>query len=394
MQLGPTYKKLLTMRNLPPGLAQLRILQEIARRGSASAAARAVHVTQPAATQALAALERWFDAQLFERHGGGMTPTEAGRICVVRIERLLAQIGPLRRTTPAQLRALEAFVEHRGFGAAARVLGLTRSALQRDARELERRLAVPLFEATSHGLAPTREADELARRVRLARVELEQARAEVGGAAGRTVIGAMPLARSRIVPEAVLQFLAAQPDHAVSILDGPYDTLLAALRGGAADVLIGALRGRVAHADVVQQHLFDDPLSIIVRAGHPMARKPSLRTLARAAWIAPRRESPLRRHFDAIFEAAGVASPIGAIECNSLDAARALLMRSDRVMLLSANQILHEIEARQLVALPHPMGRIIRPIGFTTRRDWYPTAQQRALLGALRLAAAAAADQA
>lgn len=380
-----------------PALGRLRVLQQIAKLGSASAAARAVHVTQPAATQALAALERYFDAQLFERHSRGMTPTASGRICLARIDRLLAQIGPAHRVTTAQLRALQGFVEHRGFGAAARALGMTRSALQRDARELERRLGVPLFESTSHGLAPTREADELARRVRLAYVEVEQARAEVGGTVGRTVIGAMPLARSRIVPGAILRFLELHPGHAVSILDGPYDTMLSALRSGAADALLGALRERVAHADVVQEHLLDDPLSIVVRAGHPLAKagggrrgaRPALRALARSAWIAPRPESPLRRHYEALFESAGVASPPEAIECNSLVAARGLLVRSDRVMLLSANQIVHEIEAGQLVALPHPLGRITRPIGLTTRRDWHPTAQQRALLGALRDVAAA-----
>lgn len=88
---------------------------------------------------------------------------------------------------------------------------------------------------------------------------------------GQTVIGAMPLGRSFIVPEPVLRFAALRPSHQISILDGPYESLLDALRHGRADVLVGALRESVP-GGVVQELLFEDPLAIIVRKGHPLAR--------------------------------------------------------------------------------------------------------------------------
>ena len=55
--------------------------------------------------------------------------------------------------------------------------------------------------------------------------------------------------------------------------------------------------------------------------------------------------------------------PTTPIECNSLIAARALLLESDRIMLLSAHQIHYELKAGLLVALPHPAGNVVRPIG-------------------------------
>ena len=394
-----------------PNLRHLDAFREISRSGTVSAAASAVHLSQPAITQAVAALEGLFGATLFNRSHLGMKLTDAGEVCLRRVERTLDQIrsgvaecrgatrsraNPTspRAITSAQLQALVAVVEHHGFAAAARQSGLSRPSLHRAARALEHELGVDLFERTSFGVEPTREAVELARRLTLAFTELEQARAEIaalgGGDAGRTVIGAMPLARTALVPQTVLEFAAEHPAHTLTILDGPYEGMLETLRRGAADLLVGALRDPVPFADVVQEVLFEDPLALVVRAGHPLAaqRRASLRELARYAWIAPRKSSPLRAQFDALTSAIGVEAAARPIECNSLVAARALLLGSDRIMLLSEHQIRHELTTRQLVSLEHPLGGVVRTIGLTMRRDWQPTRAQTSLLGCLRRHAA------
>jgi DNA-binding transcriptional LysR family regulator len=123
-----------------------------------------------------------------------------------------------------------------------------------------------------------------------------------------------------------------------------------------------------------------------MRAGHPLAsrKRPGARELARFPWIAPRSGSPLRRQFDELFLGLDVSSLSSAIECNSLVAARAMLLASDRIMLLSAHQVHHELTTGQLITRPHPSGRVARAIGLTTRRDWRPTAAQQSLLGRLR----------
>jgi LysR family transcriptional regulator of gallate degradation len=401
-----------------PNLRHLAVLSSVAQLGSVSAAARATHLSQPAVTQAIISLERDFERCLFRRTSQGMEPTEAGRVCAARITRVLeriveaieaaapqlrASIHSLHGITSRQLRALVAVVESGGFGAAARAHDTTRATLHRAARELERRIGAPLFETTSHGLGPTREALHLCRQVQLAYAELAQARAELAGLdgteRGEAVIGAMPLGRSFIVPEAVLQFAARRPGHRISILDGPYEVLLDALRRGRADVLVGALRESIP-PDVVQQLLFEDPLAIIVRKDHPLAgmcaggrrlgralRSPPVEALLRFPWIAPRLGSPLRRHFERLFEGTTARPAAAPIECNSLVAARALLLRSDRAMLLSAQQAHHELAAGELIALPHPAGRVVREIGLTLRRDWRPTAAQAELLDTLRVVA-------
>lgn len=392
-----------------PNLRHLQVLCSVARCRSVSAAAAQLPLSQPAVTQAIVGLERYFGTGLFKRHNSGMELTGAGAHCVARAERALQQLAasleelklgsaasqrsgmPPAATpgglTAAQLQALMAIVEHGGFSAAARGVGVSRPTIHRAARQAEELLGVQLFESTSFGIRPTRAAEIMARGARLAVQELQQARAESSvEAAGATVIGALPLARSVLLPRALGEFTALAPGHRVTLLEGTYAALLAGLRSGQIDWLIGALRERAAPADVTEQHLFDDPLAIIMRAGHPLSgvRRYSVGQLARFAWIAPLPGSPLRTHFEALFSAAAVPIPATTLECNSLLAARALLLESDRLMLLSAQQIYYEQRAGLLIARPHPQGRVIRGIGLTVRRDWQPTAEQGRLLDILR----------
>jgi LysR family transcriptional regulator, regulator for genes of the gallate degradation pathway len=393
-------------------LRHLHTFGEVARLGSVSAAARAVHISQPAVTQAVAGVERYFGVALLTRSNTGVALTAAGELCARRIERSISHLrdavaeltrsrnfdfDATRLMRSAHLHALSAVVEHRNFSLAARAQHVSQPSVHRAARELERLIGVPLFEKTSFGITPTREAEKLARRARLAFAEIAQARAEVhalsGGESGRTVIGAMPLARSFLVPTALLEFTQQYPEHSVAIVEGTYEHLLASLRSGEADFLIGALRNPAPVADVVQEHLFDDPLAIIVRAKHPLVsrKRVTVAALSKYPWIVPRAGTPLRVHFHEMFETAGLPAPTRAIECNSLIATRALLLESDRIMLLSAHQIHYELEAGLLVALPHPAGDVERPIGLTMRHDWHPTDSQRTLLEIVRRCSAKAA---
>ena len=400
---------------MAPNLRHLVLFDQVVRRGSVSAAARAAHLSQPAVTQAVAHIELALGARLLERSHLGLALTGSGHAAAQRIDRALqmlreALIGLRSRSatvasaevlsgiTSTQLNALIAVVEEGAFARAARRAGRARAAVHRAARQLERSLGTDLFEVTSFGVRPTREAEKLALRARLAFAEIAQAQAEVaatqGSGSGSTTIGAMPLARSVLVARAVLEFAGVRPEHGISILDGPYESMLAALRRGLADVLVGALREPVPCEDIVQEHLFDDPLAIVVGARHPLAARgaPTLAALARFPWIAPRQHSPLRRHFEALVTRLEIRHNIAPIECNSLVAARSLLLASDRVMLLSEHQIYHELATGQLVALPHPLGRVTRSIGLTVRRDWRPTEVQSQLIDGLRRHARASAS--
>src|SRR5437764_10200203 len=88
-----------------------------------------------------------------------------------------ASADVLRGITTTQLHALIAVVEEGAFARAARRAGRARAAVHRAARQLERSLGTDLFEVTSFGVLPTREAARLALRSGLAFAELGQAQA-------------------------------------------------------------------------------------------------------------------------------------------------------------------------------------------------------------------------
>jgi DNA-binding transcriptional LysR family regulator len=97
-------------------LEQLRYLVATVDHGTMTAAAAAVHVTQPALTRAVRALERELATPLLQRTGNRLVPTEAGGRVVEAARRVLAEVRTIEsvvrddvvrvRTTPRQEREL------------------------------------------------------------------------------------------------------------------------------------------------------------------------------------------------------------------------------------------------------------------------------------------------
>src|ERR671926_1152683 len=72
---------------------RMRVLREVAVRGSFSAAAEALSFTQSAVSQQIAALEREAGAVLVERNARGVRLTEAGEAVVRHTEAILARLS-------------------------------------------------------------------------------------------------------------------------------------------------------------------------------------------------------------------------------------------------------------------------------------------------------------
>jgi DNA-binding transcriptional LysR family regulator len=86
------------MAALSPRVEQLRLrdlllLEHIETEGSLRKVAQALHVTQPAITQALQGLERAFDVALVERGRRGVLLTAAGRAAVARLRTVHAEVA-------------------------------------------------------------------------------------------------------------------------------------------------------------------------------------------------------------------------------------------------------------------------------------------------------------
>ena len=392
----------------PVNLRHFFALPDIARRGRISAAARDAFLSQSAMTQALRKLESAAGTALFERTGRGVVPTRAGARLVHRAQRASALLlrlerdlrsrhpdarpgGSLNRSvSTSQLRALIAVADTGSFAQAARNLGLAQPTVHRAARDLESLLDIALLSRGSRGVVPTAAARRLARVGALVFAEIRQGFEELreldGANDSRVAIGALPLVRSTLLPDVVTRLLVRYPNARVSIQDGPYSEQLDALQFGRIDWLIGALRDPLDAADIQQCALFDHPLAVVVRPGHPLLGKtaPTAQELAALDWIAPRRRTPARRIFDGFFSRAGLDSPARVIECSSLVTTRGLVQQSDRAALLSPLQIRTEKASGQLAVLVAALAESHRAIGISTRVDWAPTQVQAAFDEILR----------
>jgi DNA-binding transcriptional LysR family regulator len=80
---------------------RLRVLREVARRGSFSAAAEALHLTQPAVSRHVAKLEGETGMRLVDRLPGRLRLTDAGRALVEHAETVMAALSAAERSLDA-----------------------------------------------------------------------------------------------------------------------------------------------------------------------------------------------------------------------------------------------------------------------------------------------------
>ena len=391
-----------------PNLRHLRAFSAVAHLSSVNAAAEAVNLSQPAVSQAIAKLEAAFGTQLALRRSSGTFATDAGAVLAARLDRFFQQLrAALREVAPPalrrdeaalssleqritvpQIRAMIAIAEAGSFAQGSRLIAVAEPSLHRAARDLERLVGKTLFVRSPAGVGPSKGAVELARRLKVAIREIEQAEEEISALAGsvsaRVAVASLPLARTLILPRTVNALLQAHPQVTVEIVDGPYDSLLSDLRSGAVDFLIGAMRNPPPVGDVVERFLLDDPFAVVARAGHPILSSGEITPEAMAGydWVVPRQGAPIRRSFEHLFE--GVAKPPRIhVETSSLVVTRAILAESDRLTLLSRRQIAVEERLGLLSVVPFPLPETSRPIGVTTRVDFLPSPIHSAFLALL-----------
>jgi DNA-binding transcriptional LysR family regulator len=329
-------------------LRHLRALLSIAEKGSITAAAESVSLSQPALTQGLAKLERQLGYAMFERRSGGMVPTAMGAIVIERTKAALDHLSyaakglsavfqyPERLMTMTQLRAFLALTDAGGFSAAAHISGMSQTAVHRAVSDLEHMIGGQLVERRGRAVWLNAAGKRLARGARLAAAEISAAVADMGfdGGGEQIAFGALPLSRPYLVPTAMGSMTRTHPRAAFKVLEGSWKELVEPLRDGEIDMIVGALRP-FDIADLYQMPLYEDRLVIAAGSKHPLAdvAEPTLEQLAAYRWIVPPTNSPLREQWEQIF--AGAEAPETPIECGSVMIIGRLLTEGNFLTLLS-----------------------------------------------------------
>jgi len=373
----------------------------IARLRSISAAAEVIHLTQPALTHAVRKLEDQLAHKLFDRRNNGVEATQEGLVFLAHVQDGLARLtdaaqalrqahrlkmlaAPERHFTSIQLRAFLAVLRTGGYTLAARDLGISQPSIYRAVRELQTLLGIPLFTQVGAVLRAPQNVQSFAAAVRLAMADVQSGIDELNAVhepgTGRIALGSLPLARSALLPGLLARFSAAFPRVKITVAEGQYAELITALREGSIDMMFGALRAEFEMPDLLQRELFEDPLYVVGRAGHPAGDNAAPAALAAYPWISPVAAAPARAVWEQFFTAAGVALPGRVIECASILLARGLMLEGDWLGLMSPYQFRVEEAHGVLAPIGAPVPGSLRPIGLTIRRNWRPTSVQAAFL--------------
>ena len=392
-------------------LAHLRALTLVAGTGSATGAAHALYRSQSAISRSLQNLESVLGERLFERKPSGMLPTPSGQTVLLRSERVFAVLEELAQWSAAQrpgkrgpsdgalrgyllnTRRLEIFVtlaRHRHMPTAAHELGISQPAVSSAIRVLESGSGLRLFHRSARGILLTPEGEGFLLRTRRAMNELRHVRDDVaafqGTIRGVVAVGALPLGRTRILPDAISRVTTQHPLVRVITDDSAYESLVLRLRAGDVDFILGALHGDDRASGLEEEHLLSEDMSVIARPDHPLARKRKLTVadLADVQWIAPRRGTS-RHIFDSQFRRLKLKPPQPTVETADLAVIRRLLTRTDMVAVVSSEQFARECELGHLVPLDVVLPNSRRDVGLILRAGSRPSPAARALIDAIRL---------
>ncbi|MRW84074.1 LysR family transcriptional regulator [Pseudoduganella sp. FT26W] len=385
-------------------LRHLHAFNAVAASGGIRRSSESLFRASSAVARSVAALEESLDAQLFERKGRGMLLTAAGEEVRKRADRIEAELHAvreeavrLRDRNGAKVGGIEALLNERRLQAAtllaemhhmpsvAHVMGVSQSAVSQAIARLEDMLGQPLFLRTAHGMMPTdagrRWTESFERVLSELRHIPEDIAALAGVVLGVVTIGALPLARSQLLPTAIASVLKRHPQLHIRSLESPYEELTASLLSGRIDFIVGAQRA--SSADVfASRSLFQDKAALVARTGHPLTqrKKLTLQDLAGYPWVLSRSGTPLRESLVQFFNRQGQEPPSPAVETGDLALLRGLLVSSDMLTVLSAHQLHHEVQTGQLVVLPFEMPGMERSIGITTRKNAHLSPGAYALL--------------
>ena len=193
-----------------------------------------------------------------------------------------------------RLRVLREVVARGSFSAAAESLAFTQSAVSQQISALEREAGTRLLERNSRGVALTDAGRALMVHADVILGKIADAESELAAIAGlrggRLRVTTFPTAGATIVARAIVEFRERYPGVELTLTPREPEESIVALRAGDADIAV-TVEGegdQLAPApEFARVDLLDDPMSLVLPTGHPLAHVEHVRLadLADEAWI-------------------------------------------------------------------------------------------------------------
>jgi DNA-binding transcriptional LysR family regulator len=245
------------------------------------------------------------------------------------------------------LQLLVALDDMRHVGRVAGYLNVSQPAISKTLAQLEADLQVTLFERNTKGLEPTAHGECFIRHAREILLVLSQARDEMAdlsqGRLARLTLGVLPSSAVLLVPRFIVRLEAASAAVAVAVREGTMDTLLPQLRAGDVHYVVGALPKTALGIEFESDILYEDPLVVVVRRGHPLTRARTIDwpMLADYPMVLPPAGTTTRGPIEALFAAHDTELPRRHLDSVSTMTNVGVLQDTDSVGFLSQELARH-----------------------------------------------------
>ncbi len=292
--------------------------------------------------------------------------------------------GRLRRLKPVHLRLL-AELDHTGaLGLAAIRIGIAQPAASRLLAEMEELLGLSLHERQGRGLRLTHVGQALARRAARIEIELTDAARDLAeaatGRAGVVRVGSVTGPALSLVLPVLIAIQRALPDFRAEVTVATSVNLCDLLRDGRLDFALARLSP--GETQLEAQVIAGEPLSLVVRRGHPVLVRPeiSIDDLLRHDWVMGDDETLLTQTVIARLSELGLPLPQRRISTSSFLFTLALLNQTDAIAPL-ATSVVDSFAGNPsvpFVSLPVDFGLSVAPFSLVTRTgaQMTPSAQR------------------
>lgn len=294
------------------------------------------------------------------------------------------------------LRAIDAVAAHRSLVRASAALGLSQPALTRSLQDSEQALELKLFERHARGVTPTEAGEAVwasARRIlaEIGRLEEELDRL-TSASDGVIALGALPVAAVGLLPAVLAGLKSSHPRLQVRLVQGRTEELLPLLAVGQLDLIVGRLYDPLTPDGMRREALYDEPISVVGRAGHPILAEaaPSPASLVHYDLVLPTLTQRMGQEVERLLDAQGVM-PAHCLRSSSVGFIRELLHTTDTLTICPRMMMGGDLRRGTLVIAPIDLGGMPRPAGVIRAGSRPTPANAETLIAVLRADLAAMA---
>lgn len=273
---------------------------------------------------------------------------------------------------------------------AAERLSISQPAVSKRLAEVEALLGVSLFVRGRQGALLTRDGQRLLPYATQMLSSLRAGLASVGGqedaGLASAQFGILPTLAATIVPAAFAHMRQSWNDIQLHVTTASNSELLTAVRVGKLAFAVNRAADPELSEGLRFEYLFADPLVVVARPGHPVARS-GLRDVVNSGEfpvILPPGGTLIRQSADRLLDEAGIGKPRVMMETLSMSTARVLTLEYDAIWLVPRSAVIQDIDNNSLrIVAGSPVGSEER-VGITMLHDATPETAISSLIECLR----------